>query len=89
MPKKIILHPKDSDKMKPRFSKHVCKSESNCQICRDYINKLDKYRQSISGGESNRKIIFRLARTSKLNKDNEVIRKFDLPNPRFIQTITT
>ena len=68
--------------IKPRFKKHICESECNCQVCKDYINKLDKHRQSISRGESKRKIVFRLARTSKLNKDSEVIRKFDLPNPR-------
>lgn len=68
--------------MKPRFKPHECKSEPNCDICRDYINKLDDHRQSISGGESNKKTIFRLARTSKLNKDSEDKRKFDLPTPR-------
>lgn len=74
--------------MKPRLIPHVCKSEPNCQVCRSYINKLDKYRQSISRGESKRKIVFRLARTSKLNQDSEG-KGFDKPKPRLIQTIKT
>lgn len=73
--------------MKPRFKKHICKSEPNCEICRDYINKLEEHRQSIIGG-AKKKIIFRLVGTSKLDKDSEGKRKFDTPKPRFIQTIT-
>lgn len=73
--------------MKPRFIPHECKSEPNCEVCRDYVNKLEDHRQSISRGESKRKIIFRLARTSKLDKDSEGKGQvFDLPKPRLIQT---
>jgi len=69
--------------MKPRLIPHVCKSEPNCQVCRSYINKLDKYRQSISRGESKRKIVFRLVQTSELSKDSEGKGQvFDLPKPR-------
>ena len=69
--------------MKPRFIPHECKSEPNCEICRDYVNKLDNHRQSKSnGGDTKREIIFRLAGTSKLNKIDENKRKFDLPTPR-------
>ena len=72
--------------MKPRFKKHICESESNCQTCRDYINKLDEYRQSIIGGDVISKKLLRLSGTSNSNKDGEGKRKFDLPKPRLIQT---
>ena len=72
--------------MKPRFKKHVCESEPNCKVCRDYVNKLDEHRQSISRGESKRKIVFRLARTSKLNQDSEG-KGFDKPKPRLVRPI--
>lgn len=72
--------------MKPRFITHICESEPNCQVCRDYINKLDNHRQSISRGEHKREIIFPLVRTSKLKKDSEG-KGFDKPRPRLIQTI--
>ena len=73
---------------KPRFIPHECESEPGCKVCRDYVNKLDDHRQSISRGEHKREIIFRLARTSKLNQDSEGKGQvFDLPKPRFIQTI--
>jgi len=69
--------------MKPRFIPHECESEPGCKLCRDYVNKLDKYRQSISGEVgSKRRIIFRLAQTSELDKIDENKRKFDLPTPR-------
>jgi len=74
--------------LKSKFIPHECKSESNCEICKDYVNKLDDHRQSISRGESKRKIVFRLARTSKLNQDSEG-KGFDKPKPRLIQTIKT
>lgn len=68
---------------KPRLIQHVCKSEPGCITCKDYINKLDKYRQSIlSEVGSKREIIFRLAQTSELDKIDENKRKFDLPTPR-------
>ena len=70
--------------MKPRFKKHVCESECNCQVCRDYINKLDDHRQSISRGESKRKIIFRLIQTSELNTTSEG-KGFDKPKPRLVR----
>ena len=70
--------------MKPRFISHICKSEPNCEVCRDYINKLDKHRQSISRGESKREIIFRLVGTSKLNKISEG-KGFDKPKPRLVR----
>ena len=70
--------------MKPKFIPHECESEPGCKICRDYVNKLDEYRQkSISnGGDTKREIIFRLVGTSRLDKIDENKRKFDLPTPR-------
>jgi hypothetical protein len=68
--------------LKPRYKPHECKSEPNCEICRDYVNKLDEYRQSISRGEPKRNIVFRVDRTSNLHKVDENKRKFDLPTPR-------
>ena len=73
--------------MKPRFKKHICLSEPGCQICRDYINKLDEYRQSITGVKSKREIIFRLAQTSELDKIDENKSKFDLPTPRLVRPL--
>lgn len=35
----------ENERMKPKLIPHVCKSEPNCEVCRDYINKLDDYRQ--------------------------------------------
>jgi len=29
---------------RPEFSNHVCVHESNCTICKYYINKLDEFR---------------------------------------------
>lgn len=73
---------------KPRFIPHECESEPGCIKCRNYVNKLDEYRQSITRGEHKREIIFRLAGTSKLNQDSEGKGQvFDLPKPRLIQTI--
>jgi len=73
--------------MKPRFIPHVCKSEPNCEKCRDYVNKLEKYRQSISGVKSKKKSIFRLVQTSELSKDSEGKRKFELPKPRLARPL--
>lgn len=68
---------------KPRLIQHQCESEPGCIICKNYINKLDEYRQSISSEVgSKRGIIFRLAQTSGLDKIDENKRKFDLPTPR-------
>ena len=70
--------------MKPKFIPHECESEPGCKICRDYVNKLDDYRQkSISnGGDTKREVIFRLVVTSRLDKIGENKSKFDLPTPR-------
>lgn len=72
--------------MKSKFIPHECKSESNCEICKDYVNKLDDHRQSISRGESKREIIFRLAGTSKLDKISEG-KGFDKPKPRLVRPL--
>ena len=29
---------------RPKFKEHICKSEPNCDICRDYVNKLQEWR---------------------------------------------
>ena len=73
---------------KPRFPKHDHK-ESNCQICKDYINKLDDHRQSIIGGAV--KNYESLSRASVNNSSRQMIktrqgkRKFDLPKPRLVR----
>lgn len=35
---------KGKGKAKPRLPDHICTSECNCQVCRDYINNLDNWR---------------------------------------------
>ena len=66
--------------MKPKFKEHD-HTESNCKVCRDYVNKLDDHRQSIPRGESKSKVVIRLDRTSDLNKSKTGKRKFDTPKP--------
>lgn len=67
--------------MKPRFPLHECKSECNCQICKDYINKLDDHRQSISRGEYKSKNPSALGQTSSSKIVGVGKRKFELPKP--------
>ena len=66
--------------MKPRLPNHNHK-ESNCKICRDYINKLDEYRQSIIGGDVISKKLLSLSQTSDSKVAKSGKRKFDLPKP--------
>ena len=64
----------ESNAMIPQFIPHECKSESNCQVCKNYVNMLDNYRQWI-----NKKIIV----PDKLPK---IKRLFSLPSPYFVKT---
>ena len=59
--------------MIPQFIPHRCKSETNCQVCRNYINMLDNWRQY----HLNKKII-----PDKLPKTK---RKFSLPTPHYVK----
>lgn len=68
--------------MKPRLKQHECISECNCEVCKDYVNKLDDHRQSISRGELKSKKLLRLSQSSDSNNTRQGKRKFDIPKPR-------
>lgn len=67
---------------KPSSIPHICKSESNCEICRDYVNKLDDYRQSISRGEiKNHNLIL----CTSMGKRHFKSKGFELPKPSLVR----
>ena len=77
---------RDYNKMKPRLPNHNHR-ESNCIVCRNYINKLDDHRQSITGGDVISKKLLRLSGTSSSNNTRQGKRKFDIPKPRLVRPL--
>ena len=45
-PTPVKIKPSKLRLVRPRFPKHVCKSEPNCDICRSYCNRLQDWRNS-------------------------------------------
>ena len=74
--------------MKPRLNPHKHNPESNCKVCRNYINKLDDHRQSIIGGDVISKKLLSLSRTSDSKVARRGKRKFDLPKPVLARPLT-
>ena len=73
--------------MKPKFIPHECESECNCKVCKDYVNKLDEHRQSISRGELKSKKLLTLSRTSSSKITRQGKRSFELPKPRLVRPL--
>lgn len=64
-----------------KFKSHICKSECNCEVCREYVNKFDEKRNHSNGGEQKSKKLLALSRTSGSKVVRRGKRKFDLPKP--------
>lgn len=62
-----------------RFKKHVCEREDQCDICKEYVNQLDKERRTNKGGNFRNRILRGIERSrASIGKSN-----FNKPIPHY------
>lgn len=76
-----------------RFKKHVCSSESNCILCKEYVNSLDKERRNNKGGRFRNSIESTVVRSKiKSNPQASMGKRkhqftFELPKPSLVRPL--